>query len=174
MPVQRILKDDEIAGLLKEWKPLPENWKTRLKPLPKSGFKHPQRDLQVCGVNGNTFRIVIRQSTVNVLDFSVILVFQDKDGVEFRLCRYNGRHPSDHTNKLEKTKGHANAIFRDQFHIHMATERYQQAGYKIDEYAEATDTYSSFDSALSEFIRANGFQSPQEELPLFESMGGSR
>jgi len=174
MPIYRILKDDEIAGFLKELKPLPENWKTRLKLSPKTGFKHLQREFQVRGVNGNTYRIVIRHSTVNALDFSVILLFRDKDGVEFRLCRYNGKHPSEHTNRLEKAKGNANAVFRDRFHIHVATERYQQEGYEIDGYAEVTDRYSSFVSALSEFLKANAFQLPQEVLPLFDGQGGAQ
>jgi len=172
MPIHRVLTDDEIAGLLKESKPLPVNWRVRLKPLPKSGFKHLQREFQVRGVNGNAYRVVLRQSIVNILDFSVILFFQDKDGVEFRLCRYNGRHPSRHTNRLEKARGHVNAIFQDQFHIHMATERYQQEGYEIDGYAEVTDRYSSFESVIGEFMKATGFQLPEEKLPLFDGLGG--
>jgi hypothetical protein len=111
---------------------------------------------------------------MNPSDFSVILVFQEKDGTEFRLRRYNGKHPSEHTNKLEKARGDENPEFRNQFHIHMATERYQLDGYEIDGYAEVTDRYCSFDSALAEFLRATGFQLPEEELPLFGNHGGSR
>lgn len=133
-----------------------------------------QRDLQVKGMNGNAFRIVMRQSTINALDFSIILVFEDRDGTQFRLCRYNGRHPSAHTNKLEKREGRANATFRNAFHIHMATERYQQQGYDIDGYAEVTKVYSSFDSALEQFLTTNGFLRPEEHLPLFDGQGGSR
>jgi len=75
MPMHRILKDQEISELLKEPKPLPENWKTRLKLLAEKGFRHVQRDLQICGANGNTFRVVMRQSPINVLDFSIVLLF---------------------------------------------------------------------------------------------------
>jgi hypothetical protein len=173
MPIHRILTDEEIRGLIQEAKTLPENWKTRLRLLPKSGSKHLQRELRVQGMNGNAFRVVLRQSTMNALDFSLILVFQDKDSVEFRLCRYNGRHPSNHTNKWEKARGSVDAVFRSRFHIHMATERYQQEGYEMDGYAEVTDRYSSYDSALGEFLRANGFQLPEEILPLFDSKGDS-
>jgi hypothetical protein len=174
MPIHRILKDEEINDLLRERKPLPENWRVRLKLLPKTGFKHLQRDLQVRGVNGNTFRIILRQSIMNLSDFSVILVFQDKDGTEFRLCRYNGKHPSEHTNKLEEARGDRNAEFRNQFHIHWATERYQQGGFEIDGYAETTDRYCSFGSALTEFLGAHGFQLPEENLPLFDDQGDAR
>jgi len=172
--MHRILKDEEINDLLQERKPLPDNWRARLKLLPKMGFKHLQRDLQVRGANGHTFRIVLRQSAMNLSDFSVILVFQDKDGVEFRLCRYNGKHSSEHTNRLERARGDANAAFRNQFHIHTATERYQQGGFEIDGYAEVTDKYCSFDLALTEFLRATRFQLPKEDLPLFDNQGDSR
>lgn len=170
----RILEDREIEALLKEQKALPSNWRTRLKLLPKTDSKHLQRDLDVSGANGNAFRIVLRQSVLNVLDFSIILIFREKDGNEFRLCRYNGKHPSEHTNRLEKPKGGENACFRNQFHIHMATERYQQQGFEIDGYAEVTRRYSSFDSALKEFLGTNGFVLPEEHLPLFDGQGGSK
>jgi hypothetical protein len=169
--MHKVLKDGEIESLLREQKPLPKNWQARLKTLPKAGFKHLQRELEVQGMNGNAFRIVLRQSSVNPLDFSIILMFRDKDGTEFRLCRYNGKHPSEHTNRLEKAKGGKNAGFRSQFHIHMATERYQQEDFEIDSYAEVTDKYSSFDSALTEFLSSNGFQTPSEDLPLFDRQG---
>ncbi|MBN1362985.1 MAG: hypothetical protein JW993_20470 [Sedimentisphaerales bacterium] len=170
----RILEDSEINALLTERKTLPDNWRTRLKLLPKTDSKHLQRDCEVSGANGNTFRIVLRQSTLNVLDFSIILTLKDKDGNEFRLCRYNGKHPSEHTNRLEKSTGDENARFRNLFHIHMATERYQRQGFEIDGFAEVTKTYSSFDTALEEFLRANGFMIPEEHLPLFDGPGGSK
>ena len=153
---------------------LPDNWRTRLKLLPKADSKHLQRDLEVRGVNDNTFRIVLRQSGLNTLDFSIILEFRAQDGNEFRLCRYNGRHPSAHTNKLEKAEGKEGARFRNQFHLHMATERYQQQGLDIDGYAEVTREYSSFETALQVFLEDNGFVMPQEDLPLFDCQGGSK
>lgn len=170
----RILKDKEILALRTERKPLPDNWMTRLKLLPKSDSRHLQRDLEVSGMNGNTFRIVLRQNGLNALDFSIILIFKASDGNEFRLCRYNGRHPSEHTNRLEKSEGDRDARFRNQFHVHLATERYQQQGFEIDGYAEVTKEYSSFETALQVFFEANGFVLPEEDLPLFDSQGGSK
>jgi hypothetical protein len=169
--MRRVLTDEEIDALLTEQKLLPENWKTRLRVLPKAGFKHDQREFEVSGKNGTSFRIVLRQNTINRLDFSVILMFRDADGTEFRLCRYNGKHPSEHTNRLEKASRKSNASFRNQFHIHMATERYQRENLEIDGYAEVTSRYSSFDSALMEFLTSNGFQMPTEKLPLFDGQG---
>jgi hypothetical protein len=93
----------------------------------------------------------------------LILLFQDSDGTEYRLTRFNGRHPSQHTNKWEKARGLPNAIFRNCFHVHRATERYQVEGYEIDGYAEVTTEYDSFDSALHAFVRSNGFSLPDAE-----------
>jgi hypothetical protein len=168
----RILTDEEIARLLQEAKPLARNWETRLRPLPKSNSKFTQRHCEMEGKNGHTFRIIIRRNMINPLDFSIILVFRDEDGAEFNLCRYNGKHPSQHTNKLEKSKGLPNGSFRNTFHIHMATQRYQEKGLSIDGYAEVTNEYSSFDAALRTFVRANGFSVPSDEPSLFDGQGG--
>lgn len=89
----RILTDEEIGELLQEPKLLERNWETRLRPRPKSNFKFTQRDCEIKGENGHMFRIIIRHNMINPLDFSIILSFQDEDGTEFNLCRYNGKHP---------------------------------------------------------------------------------
>jgi len=167
----RILTDEEIAELLQEPKQLGRNWETRLRPRPKSNFKFTQRDCEIEGKNGHMFRIIIRHNMINPLDFSIILIFRDEDGTEFNLCRYNGKHPSQHTNKLEKSKGLADSSFRNAFHIHMATQRYQEEGLNIDGYAEATNEYSSFDTALRTFVRTNGFSAPGDEPSLFDVQG---
>ena len=171
--MSRTLDDVEIRALLAEPKTLPENWKARLKLRPKAEFKYDQRDLRIKGANGNIFKIVLRQNTVNRLDFSVILMFIDKDGSEFRLCRFNG-NSHKHTNKLEKSLGRRDVSFSSQFHLHMATERYQQYGFEIDGYAEVTSSFSSFDQALDKFIEEYAFVFPEENLPLFDTQGGSK
>lgn len=60
-----------------------------------------------------------------------------------------------------------NPTFGPNFHIHRATERYQSPGYKIDGYAEVTNQYSDYTSALNAFIQGCGFrlaESPQSRL----------
>ncbi|MFH1562554.1 MAG: hypothetical protein ABIF11_03930 [Nitrospirota bacterium] len=96
-------------------------------------------------------------------------MFQDKDGKEYRLVRYNGRHPSGHTNRWEKEQGHPNYKFSPAFHIHRTTERYQEAGYeKIDGFAEITTKYYDFHSALNCFLRDNNFKKLDDsQLKLF-------
>lgn len=157
----RVLTDDEIADLLAENKPLPANWQSRLAAREKSGSAFTHRELDVDGAGGRKYRIVIRGNTINPLDFSLILMFRDTDGSDYRLVRFNGRHPSQHTNKWEKARKLDNASFKNRFHIHTATERHQLDGFDIDGYAETTDRYDSFESALREFVRSNGLSIPE-------------
>jgi hypothetical protein len=158
--LQRLLTDAEIETLTEDPKRLPHNWRTRLRPRPKQRYQYDERDLAVQGESGNKFRVIARRNRQNLLDFSVILIFEDSDGTEYRLIRYNGVHPSRHTNKWEKEKGLPNSSFGPAFHIHRATERYQLAGYAIDGYAEPTDAFTDFDSALDAFLDGCGFQRP--------------
>lgn len=172
--MHRVLTDTEITLLLAERKPLPDNWQKRLCPRAKSDGSYTQCELDLNGSNGRKYRVIIRGSTINPLDFSLILVFRDEDGSDYRLVRFNGRHPSRHTNKWEKARKLPNAVFHGRFHIHMATERYQLEGYEIDGYAEVTDRFDSFESALHAFVRSNGLILPmkdrEEVVPgLFDS-----
>lgn len=128
----RILRDPEISAFISETKLLPENWQSHFSLKEKSGFQHKERSIEVFGESGSLFRVILRQNRINAFDFSIILMFRDKDGKEYRLVRYNGRHPSEHTNKWEKEQGQIDHTFSPQFHIHLATERYQEAGYPID------------------------------------------
>ena len=159
---QRTLTDDEIHKLLSEPKELPGNWEKRMKPRAKANVAFLQRELDVQGKDNTAFRVILRQSALNILDFSIILMVIDADGAVHRLVRFNGRHPSAHTNKWERDrvkKSKAKHTFRNVFHIHTATERYQ-AVYEIDGYAEVTTAYNSFESALALFVKSNGFVTP--------------
>lgn len=132
--------DQEIATLLAERKPLPPNWAVRTRLRPKRG--HKERELSVTGDDGNRFRLILRQSIVNPLGFSVILAAQIPQSNQiFRLRRYNGRS-HEHTNHIEGD------TFYD-FHIHIATQRYQEAGLREDAYAEITNRYTDFSGALT-------------------------
>lgn len=133
-----ILSDSEIANLLTEEKPLPDNY--RKKTLLKQKTGHKEAELAIKGVNGNDFRLIIRQSLSNPLDLSVIPGFLPPCSNQlFRLRRYNGKS-HEHTNFIE------NATFYD-FHIHYATKRYQEIGVREDAYAEVSDSFSDLNSA---------------------------
>ena len=154
--------DNEIALLMQERKPLPEDWDSRLQLLSKRG--HSERDLELRGDNGNEFRLILRQNRINHLDFSIILVVCVPGSNRlFRLRRYNGKS-HEHTNHIE------GQTFYD-FHIHMATERYQELGTRQDAYAERTDRFGDFHGALRCLIEdANLVVPPEAQGRLFEEV----
>ena len=164
----RVLADHEIADLISEPKVVPDNWFSRLLPKDKAHYQHKEREIDIEGSNGNLFRVIVRHSNLNVMDFSIILTLREKaSNVEYILIRYNGKHPSRHTNKWEKDNGIANHTFGTTFHIHRATERYQESGYKIDGFAEATTKYSDFHTALNQFLIECNFKKEEEGQPSF-------
>lgn len=116
-----------IEQLIKEIKPLPADYQSKIALKPKGG--HKERELKILGDNGSHFRIILRVSMSNPMAFSVILgwVVPGSNRL-FHLRRYDGKSHW-HTNKLEKE------TFYD-FHVHYATERYQLLpGFREDHYA---------------------------------------
>ncbi len=157
-----ILSDKDIEGLIKEKKPLPDDYKTKIMVRPKRG--HKERELDVNGEDGNEFRLILRQSLFNPLDFSIILVYRPpQSNTLFRLRRYNGKS-HEHTNPIE------GETFYD-YHIHQATERYQQIGAREDTYAEPTYRFSDFQQAISCMINDCAFETPFDpQKKLFEEI----
>jgi hypothetical protein len=154
--------DQEIAALIQERKPLPADWRNRVRLRPKRG--HEERDLELTGDGGGEFRMILRQNRINRLDFSLILAVRVPQSNQlFRLRRYNGKS-HEHTNHIE------DQTFYD-FHIHMATERYQEIGTREDAYAEPTDRYGDFHGALRCLIDdANLEVPPEAQGQLFEEV----
>ena len=119
--------DKEIAQMIAERKPLPEDYRSRVQLHNKRG--HKERELDIVGERNTEFRLILRQSNFNTLDFSIILAVSPPDSSKlFRLRRYNGKH-GEHTNRIEGTTFY-------NFHIHQATERYQESGADEDTFAE--------------------------------------
>ena len=148
------LNDNEIAALIAEPKPLPADYRSRVQTKPKRG--HRERELDLDGAQGNKFRLILRQSAFSPLDFSVILAWlPPQSTAAFRLCRFNGKS-HEHTNTIEVQ------TFYD-FHIHRATERYQQSGLREDSYAEPTQRYQDFAGALRCLIQDCAFQLPPND-----------
>ncbi len=156
--MSRILSDEEINDLLKEEKLLPENWKSQLQLKPKSSYQHEECSFVVKGEKGDDFKVIMRRNKINTFDFSIILIFKDSDSREYKLIRCNGKHSSEHTNKWEKEHGYSEYKFGPAFHIHLATQRYQVSGYPIDGFAEITNAYHDFNSALNYFLKAYKFK----------------
>ena len=121
-----------------ERKFLPADYPSRLRLRPKRG--HKERDLDIHGERGNEFRLILRQSIFNPLDFSIILAYRSPyTNRLFRLRRYDGKS-HEHTNRIEGN------TFYD-FHVHTATARYQELGMHEDAYAEPIDRFSDIHSA---------------------------
>jgi hypothetical protein len=156
------LSDEDIARLLKEKKALPEDYRARIQIRPKRG--HKERELDVKGAEGSDFRVIFRQNLINPLDFSVILVYRPpKSNQLFRLRRYNGKS-HEHTNFIE------GETFYD-FHVHEATERYQEIGGREDTYAQPTSRFSNLHQAVSCMFHDCGFEIPFDpQMKLFEGV----
>lgn len=130
--------DIEIADLIQEKKSLPKLPHIKLKE--KRG--HKEQEIEILGESGNRYALILRESKFNLLDFSVILGFSvPQTNVVFLLRRYNGRS-HEHSNPLEGTES-----FYD-FHIHEATERYQEAGFSAEHYALPTNRYKDLRDAI--------------------------
>lgn len=160
-----IYKDQEIEAFIMESKSLPDDWRARLRLKPKRG--HGERQLDITGEAGSRFRLILRQSKVNVQDFSAILgLLVPESNRVFRLCRYNGRH--QHSNRIEKKTFYG-------FHIHTATERYQELGAAEDAYAVPSNRFGSLDDALRCLLSDSGFiVPPEQQIELFEGEGDDR
>jgi hypothetical protein len=124
------LTDSQIQALLNERKVLPADFQRKIGRR-VSRLSHQRADVELKGVSGGRYCIMVRQSELNQLDFSAILgYYLPQTTSVFRLRRYNGRSHF-HVNRIEGDS------FRD-FHIHMATERYQRLGAREDTYAQLT------------------------------------
>ena len=152
------LSDKEIAGLVQEKKRLGSDYLQRFRLKSKPG--HKEREADVTGENGGRFRLILRQSSVNPLDFSVILAYLPPNSNQsFRLRRYNGKS-HEHTNKIEAQ------TFYD-FHVHAATERYQALGMREDGFAEPTEQFADYNGAIECMIQECGFEIPPNDQGLF-------
>ena len=152
--------DQEIEAMVQERKPAPADLGKGVRLKPKRG--HDEGQLDLTGDAGNEFRLIFRQNKINPLDFSVILAVRVPGSSQiFRLRRCNGKS-HEHTNHIE-------AVTFYDFHIHFATERYQERGPREDAFAEPTDRYSDLHGALRCLIKDANLEVPSElQGNLFE------
>ncbi len=148
-----VLDDATIERLTREAKPSVEL--TQLTPS-KRKRGHKETQLEVEGAEGSRFRLIVRQLVLDPLDFSVILAYLPGGTTRvFHLRRHNG-NSHEHANKLEGTG------IRFDFHVHIATERYQVAGFKAEGYAESTDAYGDLPGAVGHMLEVAGFEPPTQ------------
>lgn len=143
------ISDEKIKKLIDDVKPITHKVTRNIQFKNRSDRKHQMWEHTLRSKSGNVFHIKIRQNIVNKLDFSVILMYEDYDKTLYILKRYNGKHT--HKNQIEKNK------FRD-FHIHTATERYQEKGYDIEGYAEVTNEFSDWRGAINKMLKDCNFE----------------
>ena len=62
-----IFSDQDISRLIQERKPLPDDYRTKIQIRPKLG--HKERELDIKGSDGGDYRLILRQSIFNPLDF---------------------------------------------------------------------------------------------------------
>lgn len=144
-----MLSDSEIQALIDDVKLLSSKVLKEIHLKNKENRAYKEYDLEVKSKSGKIFRIRIRANTINILDFSVILIYVDENRKYHILRRYNGKH--SHKNQIENDK------FRD-FHIHKATKRYPDAGFRIDGYAQVTDSYNNWKDALTKMLKDCNFK----------------
>lgn len=144
--------DIEIDLLVREPKPLSANWNSKIRSEYQS--RYVTKSFEVKGIRNNTFRVIWKQIHNNSSDYSAIFgVFPLGSNTLFRLRRYDGKQHI-HSNPIEKQKFH-------DFHIHMATERYQDYGTKDeDKYAVPTDRFSDLTGAIDCLLKDCCFQMP--------------
>jgi hypothetical protein len=148
-----ILTNEEIEALINERKPLPEDHGRRLRSVRKSSQQYRQSELEVKGEQGHDFKLSVRVSVQDPLNFSVILIHYPTGSADpVILLRYNGRH-SAHVNRLEGDRVTG-------CHIHRATQRYQEEGLNIDGFATETRDYETVDEALNKMKIDAHFQDP--------------
>jgi hypothetical protein len=157
LPVR--IRDAEIGRLIGVSKPIPDGLCVPLRHMTlRNG--HWTKSWEIT-CSPEQFVVKVRKSSVNPMNFSVILGYMlPASYTVFRLRRYNGKSHV-HTNVLE------HQTFYD-FHVQTATERYQIPGFKEDHFAEVTTRFYSLDSALQCLLTECGFRSPLEDSPLFQ------
>jgi hypothetical protein len=156
------VSDETISELIAETKPIPDGLCVPLRPMSERNG-HWQKAWDIECDSGNRFVVKIRMAIVNPMNFSVILGYVLAGSYTvFRLRRYNGKSHY-HTNVLE------NEHFYD-FHVHLATERYQIPGFKEDHFAERTVRYYDLASAVQCLLNECGFRSPLAGTPLFPKL----
>ena len=158
MQVPIELTDAQISALLAEPKPLPRDYKRLLNLRAKNA--HHGSQLAITASSGRLIELFLRQA-INPIDFSAIFGYHSPaTGRIFRLRRYNGKSHR-HGNRIEGD------TFYD-FHIHMATERYQALGSREDTYAQPSARFYNLTTALDCLIEDCGFGVPTQ-ANLFSS-----
>lgn len=169
-----LLTESDIAALLAEPKALPRNAATVLKRLRRlKRIRRLQSRLVVAGQSGRRFELLALKPVSPDSKKFTIHVRLRKSRRRYtpliRLCGPGSRH----TNFLEASAGEGvQTIPHGTCHIHRITERYQRISPdKAMQYAEPTNEFDSFESAVEFVLYRYGFYMPidpyRTRYPLF-------
>lgn len=129
--------DSQIRELLLEKKPLKKGWLKRIQLKNVRSGKEGTVDID--GSFGSQSKLIIKQSKFSKGDFCITLgVYPLNSKTLFRLLRYDG---SGHVHSNKCLEGDLIELIEYNFHIHRATERYQELGFDEEYYAEPTSRY---------------------------------
>lgn len=142
----------------------------------KEENRHRRKDMRLHTADDEArqFNVFIRQSLEFSEDFSLGLIYLSAEGKRITLIRYNGQHEQSN-DSLQQMGTHF------QYHIHRATSDNLSNG-RLDKHpANSTDSYGSFEEAVSKFLSAIGLTSNDiakhfpsiGTLPLFHETQGS-
>lgn len=165
------LTDDFIKVLLKERKPIREDYRTRLPGTPRDPSRPDHRvSMRIIADSGRQYRLWVRQKQNDKKHFSAgLMVVYNKQ--ELRLIRCNGFH-GPHKNILEGT-----TIPSHTCHVHWLTARYFAADpAKHDGFAEeASSLFTTVEEAIEYLVQSCGFylaNGPyRQPNPLFRKRG---
>jgi hypothetical protein len=147
--------DEQISKFLKEIKPLSKDWDSKIQFKEERSGKHC--NFEVEGEYRNRFSVILRQNRFDNEHFSAILgIYPQSSNKIFRLRRYDGNSHA-HTNSIE-----GETLYYE-YHIHSATERYQDQGGYEDAFAVISDRYSNLDEAFSCLLHDCNFKMPSEQ-----------
>ncbi|MFA5880109.1 MAG: hypothetical protein WC860_08065 [Candidatus Margulisiibacteriota bacterium] len=123
---------------------------------------HKEKEIPISRSDGSLFKLIIRQNSINPLDFSVILGYESSETHKtYRLKRYNGKSHR-HKNKLEDNSFYG-------FHIHIASQRYQESKLEHEGFAEETTSYSNIKDALKCLVQDCNIRIKENpQLSLFD------
>ena len=146
-----IFTDQEVKAFIQERKVLSDNKRNKFKKRMNRGSN--EYLLNITGEEGNKFRVIVRMSVSDELNFSVVLGVKVPPPKKFfRLRRYNGSN-HEHINPIE------NEVVTG-FHIHTATERYQVNSVREEDYAKPTERYADVNGALKCLFADANFEDP--------------
>ena len=127
---------------------------------------HDEQYLDLTGEAATGFRLILRQSRINGLDFSIILAVLVPQTTQVFGCAAT---TAGVTNTPTRSRTRRSTTFT----FHFATERYQELGAREDGYARPTDRYGTFQDALDcLFMDANVSVPPKAQGELFDPVGG--